>query len=206
MDADAALRRWCYGGEELLAAEAVERGAVGVTSHRVLALTPDGAGPRFRAVDRPNVTDIGVRSSGPTDHRARGAQAGVAALALLVAGAVIDLGGLVTPVEPPTGVGVGGLIALVNALLGALALVDEALTLLGLVALVVALASLGWYRSQRERVLEVGVAGGDPVRVPVGRNERTAADRLVQALGDDESRQASSDAGPGVAGLRGAAR
>lgn len=193
MDHDSALKRWCYDGEELLAGIAIDGGAVGVTSHRVLVLTPDGPGARLQAVHRPNVRGVDVVAGGPTDHLARGARAGVTGLILLVAGALVDLGGLVTPIDPPAGVGVGGLLSLVNAFLGALTLLDEALTLLGVLALVPAVASFWWYLREREHVLQVDVAGDDAVTVAVRKGERTVVDRLSQALADEDADSRSAE-------------
>lgn len=182
MDPAAELERLCYAGEELLATEPIGSGVVGVTTHRLLVLTPDGPGARFRAVDRPNVTGVAVKTDGPTSHRDRGAQAGVVGIGLLLAGAFIDLGGLINPVESPSGVGIGGILSLIDVLIAALDLVDEALTIMGLLAVVVALGSLAWYLRGRERVLEIAVAGRDPYRVPIARTDSPAAERLEAAL------------------------
>lgn len=181
MDPADELAALCYGGETLLEVAVVEGGAIGVTSHRLLALTPDGSGARFRAVDRPNVTGLTAGTDGPTGLRDRSAKAGVVAVALLFGAAVIDLGGLV---EPPTatGGGLGGLFGLLDLFVTALGLVDEALAIGGLVALAVALGSLGWYLRERDRVIEVGVAGDDPVRVPIARGEADVAGGLDTAL------------------------
>ncbi|MFC7026658.1 hypothetical protein ACFQH8_02280 [Halomicroarcula sp. GCM10025710] len=35
-----------------------------MTSHRLLAFTPDREGPNYRTVDRPNVEGVDVRTSG----------------------------------------------------------------------------------------------------------------------------------------------
>ena len=183
MDAETALERLCYGGEELREVAVVRSGAVGLTSHRVLVLRPDGPGARFRAVDRPNVTGIAVRTSGPTAHRDRAVTAAVAAGVLLVAGSLIDLGGFVEPVAAPEGMGIGGLLTLVDVLIAALGLLDEALLLIGLGALLWALGFLALYLRGRDRVLEITVAGDDPVRLPVAAGETTAADRLQGAMG-----------------------
>lgn len=182
MDATETLQRLCYGGESLEAVVPAGPGAVGVTSHRVLALTPNGPGRRFRTVDRPNVRDIEAGTSGPTSHRDRSVTAGLGAVALLVSGTLVDLGGLVQPVEAPTGMGLEALFAMIEGLVAALALVDEALILLGLLALLVALGSLAWYLRERNRVIEIHVAGGDSVRVPVGRGGAVEVDRLRGAL------------------------
>lgn len=182
MDATETLQRLCYGGESLEAVVPAGSGAVGVTSHRVLALTPNGPGRRFEAVDHPNVLDIEASTSGPTSHRDRSLTAGVGAIALLVAGTLVDLGGLVQPVEAPTGMGLEALFAMIEGLVAALALVDEALLLLGLLALLVALGSLAWYLWERNRVIEIHVAGDESIRVRVGRGEAVEVDRLRGAL------------------------
>lgn len=181
MDRVDELAALCYAGEELLATAPVEVGAVGVTTHRVLVLRPDGPGARFRSVDRPNVTELAARTSGPTTHRDRAVIGGIVAVALLAAGTLIDLGGIVEPVDAPTGTG-SGMLGLVNARVAALGLVDEALLLLGLGVAFASLGSLAWYLYRRDRVLEITVAGGDPIRVPLARDETGVADPLQAAL------------------------
>lgn len=90
MDPAARLERLCYGGEELLESTSLEAGAIGITSHRVLVLTPDGSGARFRALDRPNVTGIVARPTGPTSRRNWSVVVGAVGVGLLVAGLAID--------------------------------------------------------------------------------------------------------------------
>lgn len=184
MDPSDELQRLCYGGEELLETVTVRRGAVGVTTHRVLILTPDGPGARFAAVDLPNVTGVTIRSHGPTGHRNRAIAFGTVGAVLYAAGAIIEFGGSVQPIDPPAGVGFGGLLVVVNALIGVLDTVDAAVTLAGLLALAAALGFLGWYLRERNPAIEVDVAGAETVEVPVNWTETEAADRLRAALDD----------------------
>ena len=195
MDPADGLRRHCYGGEELLDAVAVDGGAAGVTTHRLLVHRPDADGARFVAVDRPNVAGVAARTSGPTAHRDRAVTAAVAGGVLLVAGTVVDVGGLVEPVSAPEGMGIGGLLAAVEVMVAVLGLLDEALLLFGVGALLWALVSLVRFVRGRERVVEVAVAGDDPVRLPVAGREGAVAQRLRTAL--DEPGPAGDDAAPG---------
>lgn len=182
MDAEGDLGAMCYGGEELIESVSVSAGAIGVTSHRLLVLTPEASDARFQAIDRPNVGGIAAQTSGPTGFRDRSVTMGAAAIVLLAAGSVIDLGDVVQPVDAPSGMGLGGFLGLIDVLIAALGLVDEVLILLGLGALLAALGSLVWYLRGRDRVIEIEVAGAEPVRIPIGRGETDTADRLRTAV------------------------
>jgi len=53
-----------YEGESVRETVPVGAGVVVVTTHRLLAFTPDREGPDFRQVDRPNVDGAEVRTVG----------------------------------------------------------------------------------------------------------------------------------------------
>lgn len=191
MDAAEKLEPLCYGGEELLESATVDGGAIGITSHRVLVLTPEGAGARFHAVDRPNATGVSTRTTGPRGHRNRAIVAGIIGGGLLVTGAAIDFGGLSQSVDAPTGEGLGGLLGLVFAILGAIGRFDDALRILGLLALLAALGFTAWYLWKAGWVIEIDVAGADSVRIPISRDQMAVVDRLKACLADDRAGDAA---------------
>ena len=154
-----------------------------MTSHRVLALTPDGDGPNLRAVDRPNVDAVELSAGGNVGHGARALRYGVYALALVGASFVVDFSS-VSAVDPPSGTGIGPVVQLAVTMTSLLTVVDDVLRYAGLGVLVVALLFAALYGHSRDSYLAVEVAGGDDVRVPATASESAAADRLRVALAD----------------------
>lgn len=176
-----AFARLCYGGESVVEVVPFSGGVVGVTTHRVLALTPDGGGPNLQAVDRPNVTDVELSSGGDAAHGTRALRYGLYAVLLVGASYLIDFSG-VSGVDPPSGTGAGQVIDMALAMLGVLSLVDDVLRLAGLGVLVVGLLFAAAYGRSRDGYLAIGVAGGDSVRVPAAASESAAATRLRVAV------------------------
>lgn len=176
-----AIEPLCYAGESVVEAVPFSGGTVGVTSHRVLALTPGDDGPNLQAVDRPNVASIELSAGGDAGHGARAVRFGVYALALVGASFVVDFGS-VSAVDPPSGTGAGQVVGLAVSMLGMLTMVDDVLRYAGLGVLLVALLFAALYGYSRDSYLAIGVAGGDAVRVPATASESAAADRLRVAL------------------------
>jgi len=173
--------RLCYAGESVVEVVPFSGGAVGVTTHRVLALTPDDDGPNVQAIDRPNVTAVELSSGGDAALGMRALRYGLYAVLLFGASYLIDFSG-VSGVDPPAATGAGQVINMALAMLGVLSLVDDVLRLAGLGVLVVALLFAAAYGRSRDSYLAIGVAGGDPVRVPAAASESAAATRLRVAV------------------------
>lgn len=176
-----AVARFCYPGESVLDVVHVSGGMVGVTTHRVLALTPGDSGPNLQAVDRPNVTGVELSSGGDVGHALRAVRYGVYAIALVGGSYLVDFDGIAA-IEPPTATGVGQVVSLALALTGLLELVDDVLRIAGTGVLVVALLFAALYGYSRDSYLAIDVAGGDPVRVPASSSESAAASRLRAAV------------------------
>lgn len=176
-----AVARLCYGGESVVEVVPFSGGVVGVTTHRVLALTPGDDGPNLQAVDRPNVTGIEMAAGGDAAHGMRAVRYGVYGLALVGGSFLVDFGG-VSGVETPAGTGVGQVVGLALAMTGLLALVDDVIRIAGLGVLVLALLLAAVYARSRDSYLAIRVAGDDPVRVPASSAESAAAARLRVAL------------------------
>ena len=159
-----------YDGETIERQVDVDTASVVVTSHRVLAFTPEMSGENLRQVDRPNV--IGLERSSLTEDAllARGLRISVWAILLLGAGALFDFGSLIGGVnltgQGTDELGVGGTLEGVQRMLDLLALLDELLLVAGAIAAFAAVAALGvfWYR--RTPTLAITVAGGEDVHVP----------------------------------------
>lgn len=150
---------------------------VGVTDRRLL-VRHDGS---VRAVDLTNVREVDDRTLEDRGRLLTALQWGALGAFLLGAWRFAPLEGLVAPVGQPPGGIFEQLYAAVNTLVDALRYVDEAFLAVGLL-------SLGWagwqvvrYVQGRNRVLQVTVAGADPVRLPVPEDS-TASDRLRGAV------------------------
>jgi hypothetical protein len=177
----------CYGGERVVERAPLGAGWAAVTTHRVLAYNPTADGRRFEAIDRPNVSDVTVDAAG--DRRLlgwslRAAVYGLAGLGGGVALRAMNLGETLSVDASAGAAPVGSVLAVTDALAGALALLTT-LLLVGGVALVVgALGLLARYLRTRRPALVVERFGDDPVRLsaPRGDGER-AARALSIALG-----------------------
>lgn len=181
-----------YDGESVR--ESIEAGEarVVVTSHRVLAFTPDGDGPAFRQVDRPNVVGVttGARSEGGL--LARAARWGIIGVVLLGVGLVVDMDAMLGDVSIGGGagsqIGVGGVLELVQAVLGLLRRLDEFLALAGLLVLGLAAVALGAYGLTREPTIVISLAGDEPdIHLPREAAEDTTVARLEAAIAPSES-------------------
>ncbi|MFB6087704.1 MAG: hypothetical protein ABEJ85_04215 [Haloarculaceae archaeon] len=175
-----------YDGEDVEATVDVGDSSVVVTSHRVIALTPDTAGENFRAVDRPNVDGVRAGNEGDSDLLAKGLRAGLYAVLLLGIGLAFDFERFVpsgVSAEGAGRIGVGGLFGTMNRFLGLIGRIDDFMVLFGALALFLTAVLLGVYLLTRDRVLVVGVAGGDDISVPVD-DATGAVDRLDAVLFD----------------------
>lgn len=175
------FERLTYAGESVVDAVAVSGGTVGVTTHRVLALTPDGDGPTLQAAERPNVESIGSGSAGDAERGVRAARYGVYALALFGGSYLMNFESM-QAVEPSTAAGAGQVVGMAMRLTSLLSAVDDVLRAAGVVALLAALAFAALYGHSRDRHLHIGVAGGDPIRVPLRRGEPADVARLEAAV------------------------
>lgn len=170
-------------GETLADAFYVDETAIGVTDERLL-VHRNGV---TRAVDLTNVREVRQLTRQDRGHLLSALQWGGLAVFLLAAWRFAPLEGLVAPVEAPPGGGFERLYATVATLVDLLGYVDEAF-------LVVALLAVGWagwqvasYLRGREELLEVTVAGADPIQLSPPR-DLTAVDRLrgaIDARSDD---------------------
>lgn len=177
------LRDQLYGEEVMVDTAVVDDVLVGISTHRVLMLAPDDAmGPVFQSVALPNVTGFVTGAGGKQAFGTRAIRTGIYSAVLLGAGNFVDLDGLIDPISPPSGAGIGGVLSLVDLLIQAIGLVDDGLVVLGLLALIASLYFVGRYLGSRDRYFEVTVAGGDHLRIPVGKGADPPIDRLEAAV------------------------
>ena len=168
-----------------------------MTSHRVLAFTPDREGSNYRAVDRPNVDRVSLTSSGEFQFLQQAIKAIVVGVVLVGAGMTVSLDGLVSGVSLDSGgaagtVGLGQMMGLLQTMLNLLGQLDDLMRTFGALALVFGAVVLGVYLWSRERLLVVAVAGEDDIELAAPENEDDVRDRLEAAL-------LPGDAPPGAA-------
>jgi hypothetical protein len=187
MDPEARVADLLYRGETVAESVEVDGNGVVVTSHRVLALTPDLDGPNFRHVDRPNVTGVRMETGGASRWLERTLRPLVLGLVLLTGGWIVDLDGITsgldsTSTETAGQTGVGGIASMAEGLGRSLALLDDALLVGGALCLFLAAAFLGLYAHGRQRRLIVAVAGDEDLSIPVERDRPEAVGRLRDCL------------------------
>ena len=165
---DPELTRLLYDGEVVESSVAVDGGRLVRTSHRLLVHTPGTDGRTLAVVQRPNVEGIRVVTSGRGGYVSPALKAVLVGGILVAAGATVPLDGMADVAPSASGAGatgMGGTVALLGSLLSAIALLDDALRVIGALALLVGVALLGLYLRSRKREVVVSVAGDDDLRV-----------------------------------------
>lgn len=155
-------------GEDVEESVEVGDNRVVVTNRRVLAFTPNTGGRRYHTVDRPNVTDVAVRTRSRRGHLLNAGAAFLLAAGLVAAGRLIETDGLFSGLNTGPGaatLGVGGFISEVGYWFG---LIDDGLLYAGLAVGLIVLFYAGRYVYSRRKVIAVSVAGEDDVDLPAG--------------------------------------
>ena len=176
-----------YEGERITQTVAVGEGGVVVTTHRLLVFDPDGEGAVFSDVDLPNVIGVTEAERGDTQFLTLGAKAGAVGTVLLLAGALVPLDALVGDVSFGQGagrIGIGGVVGVLESVLGILRSLDDLMLVVGALAFLVAAGALGWYLQTRERQLRIERAGAEPLVLALGEGDLAAGtlDALRQAV------------------------
>lgn len=190
-----------FDGETIDTEVAVGPATVVVTSHRLLAFTPQADGKDYRAVDRPNVRDVERRAVYGLDYRERAIKLGVVAAILLVVGVILDPESLLPKPDVSgagSAAGFGDVLGIVDRMIGLFHALDALLIGVGVLLAVVAVALGALQLSTRSVVLAVDVAGEDPITLPK-RVDPGELERLQAAIEppateegpDSSSRQAS---------------
>jgi hypothetical protein len=193
-----------YDGETV--EESIELGTarVVVTSHRVLAFTPEMGGENFMQADLPNVESVDVGSESDRGLLARAFRVGFVGAVLLVLGLVIDfesiLGGATFDADAAQEVGAGGIIAFAQRLISFMIQLDYLLRVFGALALVLAAVMFGVYWFLRDPTLKISIAGDEPdIHLPRPDDVAGTRTRLEAAIFGDEN----ADAGTGFDGQSG---
>ncbi|WP_123536139.1 hypothetical protein [Halosimplex salinum] len=173
-------RAWAGSAEDLLFdGESVEQrvdledgNRVVVTSHRLLAFTPESGGENYRDVDLPNVADVRAGHEGERNLLWQGGRTFLYGAILLAVGVFLDFESFVptdvfSSSEATGRLGIGGVLGLLQRFLGLVARLDEFARLIGALLVLFAVFVFGVYLLTRDSVLVVDVAGDDEaIRVP----------------------------------------
>lgn len=199
LGADTADPRWrdqlaelLYDGESVRETVDVGDARVVVTSHRVLAFDPNADGKRFQQVQRPNV--LGVTTGANTERSllARGSRWIAYGGIMIVTGALVDLDSVLGDVSlggSGGGVGLGGVLGVLQGMLDLLRQLDDLLQFVGGLVLLLGGLALGAYLLTRDTCLVVRVAGDDAdLRVQTPDDARDVAERLETAIRPDDDR------------------
>ncbi|CCQ34491.1 hypothetical protein HLRTI_002097 [Halorhabdus tiamatea SARL4B] len=176
-----------YEGEEVTERVSAGDANVIVTTHRVLAFTPEMDGENFRQVERPNVTEVAVRSDGETRFLMTGFRAGLFGVVLLGVGMAVDFGALMGDIDltdTSTGqLGIGGILGMVQGMISIISSLDDYMRMLGALLLLVALVPVAVYLYSRETRLVLTIAGGAdlPIATSPDDAEETVS-RLREAI------------------------
>lgn len=176
-----------YDGESVVESIDVADARVVVTSHRVLAFTPDAEGAAFRQVDRPNVVGVSTGARGEDHLLSRGVRWGVVGVVLLGAGLLIDMDSIVGDVSLGGGagsqIGVGSVLGMVRTVLDLLRRLDEFLAIGGALVVFLAAVAVGAYFLTREPTYVIEVAGEEAdVDLLRGDADPTVRERLEAAI------------------------
>jgi hypothetical protein len=159
-----------------------------VTSHRVLAFTPDLEGANFAEAEKPNVegVDTDAQSSGWLVER--GFRYGVYGFIMLGTAQFVDFGSLLGGLSMGQALsgggasapGLGGVTRIMGRLTALMRSLDEILQTAGALVLLGAVAMVAVYWYTRDPTLAVRVAGGDDIHLP--RPDEATGDRLTHLL------------------------
>jgi len=204
-----------YDGESVRETVDVGTSRVVVTSHRLLAFTPDADGENLRQADLPNVESVTAGSATDDRQLRRALGFGIVGGVLTVAGVLLDFGRMFGDIDLDSGAAGGGsvgdLIGVAETLVGVMELLDLILLVAGLLCLSAMALFIGIYLFQRDPTIVIGVAGdsGD-IHLPRSDEAAETRRRLEAAIfpdasgtpagvpGDTRSRtDGTHDAGPG---------
>lgn len=175
-----------FDGETIAERVDVGEAIVVVTSHRVLAFTPNLEGKNFREAKRPNVTDAAVRTTAESRFLSMGLRIGLYGIVLLAVGLVVDFGAIIGAVDltgEGTGqLGIGNVLGMVQGMISLIGNLDDYMRIIGAALLALAVVPVGVYLWSRERYLVLEVAGGPNIRVARPKDGSLALEQLREVI------------------------
>lgn len=176
-----------FDGETVDSSVDVGSGTIVVTTHRVLVFTPEGDGPRYRAINRPNVLGVERRDISPFDLLSKATKLGIGGALLVLVGLVVDPEALFPRPDLSAAQGMG-VVDTVESMLDLFYALDIALLALGAVLSIVGIALLGVQLATRTDRLVIEIAGEDDVVLSYGVDDETLAQiEDAIAVSDDSS-------------------
>jgi hypothetical protein len=190
-----------YSGESVTETVDFDSASVVVTSHRVLAFSPEDDGAAFQQADRPNVEGVAAGADSETDLLGRGIRALVIGVVLVGAGLVVDFESIVGDVDlggqSTEELGIGGIMGTLQSLLGLISQLDYLMRVFGGLALFLAAVFFGVYWLTRESTLVIEVAGDDDIHVPRPSDDAgESADRLERLIAPNSPESEDAPAPP----------
>jgi len=181
-----------YDGETVRETVDVGTARVVVTSHRVLAFTPDADGENFRQADRPNVEGVEAGTDANERWLRYAVRFGVAGGLLAVTGVFVDFGSIFGDItfdtESAGQVGAGGLISAAQTLIDVMAKLDFVMLAFGALSLFVTAVLVGVYLFERDPTIVIAVAGGgEDILLPRSDTTTEIRHRLEAAIFPDRS-------------------
>lgn len=181
-----------YDGETVEETVDFDASRLVVTTHRVLAFTPETDGENFQQVDRPNVTRVTTAAGREESMLTRSVALGALGAVFVAVGVLVDFDSLVGDVDLSRDaagqLGIGGVLDTIQWLFDVLSRLDDLLLLFGSLAILIAVALFAVYWFLREPALVVETAGDDEtIRVPQPAGESDARVRLERAVFPDST-------------------
>jgi len=193
-----------YDGESVRETVDVGTSRVVVTSHRLLAFTPDADGENLRQADLPNVESVAAGSATDGRQLRRALSFGIVGGVLAVAGVLLDFGEMFGDVDLDSGAAGGGsvgdLIGVAETLVGVMEMLDLLLLVAGLLSLSAMALFIGIYLFQRDPTVVIGIAGETAdIHLPRSGEAAETRQRLEAAIFPDTGATAAGAHGAGDA-------
>jgi hypothetical protein len=189
-----------YDGESVLETVDIGTARVVVTSHRVLAFTPEMDVKDFQQAERPNVVGVDTNALAESTLLERGLRYLVVGGVLIAAGTIFDFGGMLGDTEfdssEASQIGLGGIMEITRTLMNLMRNLDQLLQIFGALALLLAVVLLGVYWFLRDPTLVIELAGDEEnIHLPRPDNVDEIGARLEQVILPDPDVDAATAAG-----------
>lgn len=176
-----------YESESVAEVVDIDSSRVVVTSHRVIAFTPEMDGENFRQVERPNVTAVETSAQGKTALAGKSIRYGVYSVLLILAGIFINFDALIGDIqfdaEATSQTGAGGIVSIAQGMLDFMTQLDQLMQTVGALVLLVSVALFAVYWLLRVPTLAIRVAGdGKDIHVKRPDDVDAAIRKLESAI------------------------